>query len=195
MPSPFSRSTLRAHGKTFWAGLLRASGMLYLARKWVQRHGAIVLTFHRVLTDSEVEQTASLPGMIVRSSTFSGFLKYASQTAEFIDLSREPEWKSSGKLKLAITFDDGWSDNATAAYPSARQYETPIAIFIVPEKTGTTLPFWPERTAATMDRPGTDGPGRNAVFIERAIEALKELPATERELRIGQMAGTSDALL
>jgi peptidoglycan/xylan/chitin deacetylase (PgdA/CDA1 family) len=194
MSSPFTRSALRAHGKTFWAGLLRASGMLYLARKWVQRHGAIVLTFHRVLSDSEVEQTASLPGMIVRSSTFAGLLKYASQTSEFVDLSRDPEWPSNGKLKLAVTFDDGWSDNATAAYPSARQYRAPIAIFIVPEKTGTNLPFWPERTATTMDRPGTDGPGRNAVFIERAIEALKELPATERELRIGQMAGTSDAL-
>jgi peptidoglycan/xylan/chitin deacetylase (PgdA/CDA1 family) len=194
MARPFTRSALRAHGKTFWAGVLRASGLLYLARKWVQRRGAIVLTFHRVLTDSEVQQTASLPGMIVRSSTFGGFLKYASQTSEFVDLSRDPEWKSNSKLKLAVTFDDGWSDNATAAYPFARQYHAPIAIFIVPEKTGTTLPFWPERTAAAMDRPVADGSARDALYIERAIEVLKELPAGERELRIGQMAGTPAAL-
>jgi len=194
MPSPFTRSALRAQGKTFWAGLLRASGLLYLARNWVRRHGAIVLTFHRVLTDSEVQQTASLPGMIVRISTFAGFLKYASQTSEFVDLSRDPDWQSSGKLKLAVTFDDGWSDNATAAYPSARQYQPPIAIFIVPEKTGTTLPFWPERTATALDRPTGDGSGRNAIFIERAIEALKELPANEREHRIDQIAGSSEAL-
>jgi peptidoglycan/xylan/chitin deacetylase (PgdA/CDA1 family) len=194
MASPFTRSALRAYGKTFWAGLLRASGMLYLAGKWVQRHGAIVLTFHRVLTDSEVQQTASLSGMIVRSSTFAGFLKYASQTSEFVDLSRDPEWKSNGKLKLAVTFDDGWSDNATAAYPSSRQYHAPIAIFIVPEKTGTTLPFWPERTAAAIDHPKADGSGRDAVYIERAIEALKELTASERELRIGQMAGSPGVL-
>jgi peptidoglycan/xylan/chitin deacetylase (PgdA/CDA1 family) len=193
MARPFTRSTLRAHGKAFWSGLLRASGILHLARSWVRRHGAIVLTFHRVLTDSEVQQTASLPGMIVRSSTFAGFLKYASQTCEFVDLSRDPEWKSTGKLKLAVTFDDGWSDNATAAYPSARQYRVPIAIFIVPEKTGTTLPFWPERTAAAMDRPA-DGSGRDAGSIERAIEALKELPASEREHRIGQMAGSPSVL-
>src|ERR1041385_489909 len=194
MAGPFTRSALRAHGKTLWAGLLRASGLLYLARNWVRRHGAVVLTFHRVLTDSEVQQTASLAGMIVRSSTFADLLKYAAQTSEFVDLSRDPEWKSNGKLKLAITFDDGWSDNAGAAYPSARQYRAPIAIFIVPEKTGTTLPFWPERTAAALDRPGADGPARDAVYIERAIEALKELPAIERELRIGQMAGTSGVL-
>ena len=190
MVSTFTRSALRVHGKTLWAGLLRASGLLYLARNWVRRRGAIVLTFHRVLTDSEVQQTASLPGMIVRSSTFSGFLKYAAQTSEFVDLSCDPEWQPSGKLKLAITFDDGWSDNATGAYPFARQYRAPIAIFIVPEKTGTTLPFWPERTAATMDRAAKDGSGRDTLYIERAIEALKELPARERELRIGRMAGT-----
>ncbi len=193
MPSPFTRSTLRAHGKVFWAGVLRASGMLHLARSWVRRHGAIVLTFHRVLSDSEVQQTASLPGMIVRSSTFAGFLKYTSQTFEFIDLSRNQEWKSNGKLKLGVTFDDGWSDNATEAYPSARQYHAPITIFIVPEKTGTALPFWPERTAAALDRPAADRSGRDAVSIERAIEALKELPANEREHRIGQMAAPSDA--
>jgi peptidoglycan/xylan/chitin deacetylase (PgdA/CDA1 family) len=194
MARPFIRSALRAHGKTFWAGLLRASGILSLARKWVQRRGTIVLTFHRVLTDSEVQQTASLPGMIVRGTTFAGFLKYAAQTSEFADLSRDPEWQPGGKLKLAVTFDDGWCDNATEAYPSARQYHAPIAIFIVPEKTGTTLPFWPERTAATMDRTAKDGSARNALYIERAIEALKELPASERERRIGQMAGTSDVL-
>ena len=193
MVQPFTRSALRAHGKTLWASLLRASGMLHLARKWVRRHGAIVLTFHRVLTDSEAQQTASLPGMIVRSSTFAGFLKYASRTCEFVDISRGPEWQSNGKLKLAVTFDDGWSDNATEAYPSARQYHAPIAIFIVPEKTGAALPFWPERTAAALDRPAADGSGRDAVSIERVIEALKQLPATEREHRIGQMARPSDA--
>src|SRR5712671_2148755 len=112
MASPFSRSELRAHGKVFWASLLRASGMLALARKWVQRHGVIVLTFHRVLTDSELQQTASLGGMIVRNRTFAGFLKYASQRCEFVNLEQEPEWTPSRKLKLAVTFDDGWADNA-----------------------------------------------------------------------------------
>ena len=48
MAMRFSRPALRVQGKTLWAGLLRASGLLYGARKWVQRNGAIVLTFHRV---------------------------------------------------------------------------------------------------------------------------------------------------
>jgi len=194
MPSPFSRSASRAHVKMFWAGLLRASGMLSLARKWVSRHGAIVLTFHRVLTDSELQQTASMGGMIVRDRTFADFLNYASRHCEFANPDQEPDWKPSGKLKLAVTFDDGWADNAESVYPIASQYNVPFVIFIVPGKTGRALPFWPERTAAALDRiPSANGSGR-AASIGRAIDALKALPATERESRITQMAGSGGAL-
>lgn len=194
MASPFSRSTFRAHGKIFWAGLLRASGMLSLARKWVQRHGAIVLTFHRVLTDSELQQTASLGGMIVRNRTFAAFLKYASQACEFANLEQEPQWKPTGRLKLAVTFDDGWADNAESVYPIASQYRVPFVIFIVPEKIGTMLPFWPERTAAALDRiPSVDG-SRHPASIGKAIEELKALPAVERESRINQMLGSGGTL-
>src|ERR1051326_6905225 len=194
MPSPFRRSTLRARVKAFWAGFLRVSGMLWLARKWVQRHGSIVLTFHRVLTDSELQQTASLGGMIVRRQTFADFLKYASQHCEFADLQHGPEWKSDGKLKLAVTFDDGWADNAESAYPIASQYQVPLVIFIVPEKTGTALPFWPERTAAAFDRIPESNRARRTDFIQRSIEELKVLRVEERESRINQMLGSGGGL-
>ncbi|HEY3767864.1 MAG TPA: polysaccharide deacetylase family protein [Candidatus Angelobacter sp.] len=194
MARPFTRSPLRAQGKMFWASLLRVSGMLYLAKKWVQRHGAIVLTFHRVLSSSELRQTASLPGMIVSDGTFSSFLKYATDTCEFIDVMRGP-LAPTGKLKLAVTFDDGWSDNAAAAYPAARQHKTPMVIFIVPEKTGTELPFWPERTAAALDSGmSTDGAECDVSYIEHAIEKLKELPAVERGRQISQMTASRTAL-
>ena len=195
MASPFTRPALRARGKSFWASLLRASGLLYLAKKWVRRRGTIVLTFHRVLTDEELKQTASLPGMIVRNHTFSDFLKYASQAYEFVDLSRQPAGKSRGKLKLAITFDDGWSDNATAAYPYARQHQVPVTIFIVPEKIGVELPFWPERAAAALDHGASSGDSTaDANYLERIIEELKNLPTIDRDRRIGKMT-TSDGVI
>ena len=185
---------MRAQVKAVWAGLLRASGMLLLARKWVQRHGPIVLTFHRVLTDSELQQTASLGGMIVRKETFAAFLQYASQRCEFANLDQEPEWESSDKLKLAVTFDDGWSDNAASAYPVASQYHVPLVIFIVPEKTGTALPFWPERAAAALDRVPSTNVSQRAASIGSVIEELKALPAMERESRVSQMVEGGGAL-
>jgi len=190
MASPFSRSALRAHGKVVWAGLLRASGMLSLARKWVQRHGAIVLTFHRVLTDSELQQTASLSGMIVRDRTFADFLDYASRHCEFTNLEQEPEWNPAGKLKLAITFDDGWADNAQSVYPLASRHHVPFVIFIVPERTGSALPFWPEQTVAALDRVPSKNGNRRVASITKVIEALKALPAMERARRISLMTGS-----
>lgn len=175
----------------FWAGLLRVSGLLFIARKWVQRNGAIVLTFHRVLNDSELQQTASLPGMIVRNNTFSRFLEYVSQSCQFVDLNRGPEWNVNNKLKVAITFDDGWSDNATQAYPIARQYQAPMAIFIVPEKAGRELPFWPERAVAALDSvPSVDDVTR-ADYINHVIESLKKLPADERDRRVIELTAAN----
>jgi peptidoglycan/xylan/chitin deacetylase (PgdA/CDA1 family) len=191
--SLFTRSAARARGKSFWAGVLRASGVLPLARWWVRRRGSIVLTFHRVLPDEELKNTASLPGMVVREKTFDEFLKYAVQHCQFVDLEHEPDWGSNARLKLAVTFDDGWSDSATVTAPIARKHRVPLLIFLVPEKMGTTLPFWPERAASVLGQNLTVGGGPGASYIERTIENLKELPAEERNQRVGQLVAEHPA--
>lgn len=186
--NPSARSTRRKQVKALWAGLLQASGLLFLAKKWIQRHGIIVLTFHRVLSDEELQRTASLPGMIVRQQTFDRFLQYAAGNCEYVDLHRELEWQRTAKLRLAITFDDGWSDNGTAAYPLACKHQAPITIFIVAEKMGMDLPFWPERVAATLRQKLGAAGSAQMQDIQQVIEELKELSPQQRDQRITQMA-------
>ena len=172
-----------------WAGALRVTGILYLAKRWVRRRGMIVLTFHRVLEDDGLRQTASLAGMIVRRSTFADFLKYAAATCEFADLVQEPNWTPGSRLKLSLTFDDGWSDNASVAFPLASASQAPMLIFIVPERMGSALPFWPERAAALLEHTfRTVGRSLEASYIEQTIESLKGLPASERDQRLEQLA-------
>ena len=185
----FTRSVTRARVKALWAGLLRVSGILFLAKRLVRRRGVIVLTFHRVLTDAELQQTASLPGMIVRRQTFEDFLKYAAEKCELLDVSAAPDWQSRGRVKLAVTFDDGWFDNASTASPIAFRHQAPMAIFIVPEKLGTALPFWPERAASSLAWSGYADAG----YIERTIENLKMLPPEERNKRVGQLMAEHSA--
>jgi len=196
MPTgPFIRPTVRARGKVFWARFLRAVGVLRVSRKWVQRQGAVVLTFHRILTDEELELTASLPGMIVRCETFDGFLKYAVETCQFVQLPVEPEWKQNQRLKVAITFDDGWLDNASSACPIAQKHQAPMAIFVVPERTGTVLPFWPERAASALDRQMSAADrAQNRNYVEQTIERLKGLSAQERKRRIDEMTSSGGVL-
>ncbi|HKV91086.1 MAG TPA: polysaccharide deacetylase family protein [Candidatus Angelobacter sp.] len=186
--SLLTRSESRARIKALWAGLLRVSGVLPLAKSWVRRKGALVLTFHRVLTDDDLKQTASMLGMLVREKTFADFLAYAAKKCEFMDLSRDPDWQPGSRLKLAVTFDDGWSDNASIAYHIARKHQAPIAIFIVTNKLGETLPFWPERAVSALNgMAASSEQGKSRSHIEETIEELKRLPASERNQRIEQM--------
>ena len=179
---------MRARSKVFWAGLLRFSGILSLAKTWVRRRGAIVLTFHRVLGDADLQHTASLPGMVVRQETFNSFLRYAAEKCEFMDLSCDPDWRPSSRLKLAVTFDDGWSDNASTAFPIAQNHRAPMLIFIVPAKMGTALPFWPERAASVLEQSvGAGSHGADRGYVEQQIENLKGLPAAVRNQRLGQL--------
>src|SRR5215469_2286045 len=191
---PFARRKARARGKLIWARALRALGLLSLARRWVRRNGAIVLTFHRVLGERELNQTASLPGMIVRSRTFDHFLEYLGKECDVVDLSRDPDWRQQAKLKVAVTFDDGWSDSATSAYPLARHHNVPITIFIVPQRTGIAWPFWPEQAGAVH---GLNTPAAKAIedreIIEQVIEGLKGLKAEERKLHIDRILGEQEA--
>src|SRR5579859_1344296 len=191
--SLFSRSMIRARGKLLWAAALRVFGVLPLAKRWVRRRGMIVLTFHRVLRDEDIRKTASLPGMVVRESTFDHFLKYAAQNYQFADLAHEPDWSRNAKPKLAVTFDDGWSDSATITPSIARKYQIPLLIFIVPEKMGTTQPFWPERAATVLEQQRAGVRRPRAYSIERTIENLKELPAEERNQRVGQLVAEHPA--
>jgi peptidoglycan/xylan/chitin deacetylase (PgdA/CDA1 family) len=191
----FTNQPWRKRSKALWALLLRCTGVLPLARWWVGRSGVVVLTFHRVLTENELRGTMSLPGMIVRAETFDQFLQYASKRWKMVDLGKPPDWTGDSRLKIAITFDDGWCDNVTSAYPIARKHDVPITIFIVPEKMGSTLPFWPEKTAlglAGFPR------GASAVikddYVNDVIEHLKELPSEERSQRIERMKPDGDML-
>jgi peptidoglycan/xylan/chitin deacetylase (PgdA/CDA1 family) len=184
---PFTSRPVRALGKSAWAGFLRGSGILTLAKRWVKREGPVVLTFHRVLNDAELEGTASLLGMIVRSKTFDNFLAYATENLEIVNAGQEPDWNSVTRLKVAVTFDDGWCDNATEAFPIACKHKAPITIFIVARKIGSVLPFWPEQAASVLGLGLDVDTSERQRDIEQIIERLKGLPSPERKRLMGRI--------
>jgi peptidoglycan/xylan/chitin deacetylase (PgdA/CDA1 family) len=187
LQAPFTSRPVRAFSKSAWAGLLRYTGILGLAKRWVRREGTVVLTFHRVLNDAELEGTASLLGMIVRTRTFDDFLAYATENLEIVNAGQEPQWKDNGRLKIAITFDDGWCDNAVEAFPIARKHKAPFTIFIVARKIGSRLPFWPEQAAAILGSAIDPSSPKRQRDIEQIIERLKSLPSSERKRLISRV--------
>lgn len=182
----FRRSSARALAKSAWAGLLRGCGVLWLAKKWARREGIVVLTLHRVLTDKEIVATASLPGMIVRRDTFEAFIAYAEKNLDIVNLGSDISWQPNSRPRVALTFDDGWYDNAVEAFPVAQKYGAPMTIFVVPERAGSAMPFWPEQAASVLGTSLADADAREP-YIEEVIERLKLLPEEQRKLEIDRI--------
>jgi peptidoglycan/xylan/chitin deacetylase (PgdA/CDA1 family) len=154
--------------------LIYGAGVLRFARWWISRSGAlVVLTFHRVLPDGEMCTTSSLPGMVVRQSTFESLLNYLSDHFEIVSLDDVTPGKTfdKGRLRFVITFDDGWSDNFQFAYPIAQTYRAPITIFLCSAMMGSTSPFWPEKVAEIL-RKTDDLPELKAAVSRVAVELI-----------------------
>jgi peptidoglycan/xylan/chitin deacetylase (PgdA/CDA1 family) len=111
----------------------RASGAT--ERRLAARRGrAVILTYHRVLPDG-TDVSGVEPGMYVRASTFARQLDWIASrfpTRTLGQLLREPP-DPDGDPVAVITFDDGWRDNLTVAWPLLRARNIPATLFVVSE--------------------------------------------------------------
>jgi len=154
-----------------WAMLLATSGCLWWTKRQLSASGAvIVFTLHRVLDEAGYLRTQSLPGIVIKDRTFREFVAYVVRRYEPVDFRQVRPGKPSDKVRVAFTFDDGWSDNYSIALPIARKHEIPLTIFICPGLLDRDRPFWPEEVAALIRaiRPAVE-----VSEIEAEIETLK----------------------
>lgn len=170
-----------------WAGMLATSGCLWWAKRQLRASGAVVpMMLHRVLGESDYLRTHSLPGIVVRERTFRELVAYIVRRCEPVDLRQAEPGTPSSRIRVAFTFDDGWSDNHSVAFPITREYEIPLTVFLCPGLIDRKLPFWPETAAALMRaiRPAAEN-----AEIEAAIENLKKYA---REARAQHLAKLSE---
>lgn len=198
-----------------WIYFLHFSGLLRWVRQSFGRSsGILILTLHRVLDDTSFEQSASPSGMIVRRSTYLHLLRFLQACADVVQLTGEPpEWtKRNGRPRIAVTFDDGWKDTATIAFPLSMAHGVPITVFLCPGLTGKQDPFWPERVirawhscARSAERSGQFSvicarflPGSQFSpcaglphDLDRLIASVKALSGDERGFLLEQLQGIS----
>ncbi len=196
--------TFRRALKLAWATSLRISGALSFAKRQLARRNAIVvLTFHRVLEDSDFLATNSQPGILVRLQTFDALLRHIASRYGMIDLNHELDGAGvPGKRpRLCITFDDGWLDNYKSALAPLQSHRVPAMIFICPQLMNTQEPFWPE-SVVRFFHTQCGGDAAKAIAAVRAvlpdppafsnadelIEFLKTLPPTQRGLFLSSLA-------
>jgi peptidoglycan/xylan/chitin deacetylase (PgdA/CDA1 family) len=154
---------------------------------------AAILMYHRVLPRARAAELAVEPGMFVTPESFAKQLDWL--RAEFAVL---PLGEIAARLfagaplppcACAISFDDGWRDNAEFAAPALAARGLPATIFLVTRRVGTQGAFWPDELARRF----AQLPAREAADVARALgaapgppqEALlahwKSLPEAARE--------------
>jgi peptidoglycan/xylan/chitin deacetylase (PgdA/CDA1 family) len=108
-----------------------------------------------------------------------------------IDEFLNPRTRSSDVPECLVTFDDGWDDNYTVAYPILRRMGIPGVIFVATGLVGSVGLFWVEQLRAScVDASVFEavqqkvapliGNSPQSVTMDQAIEGLKRLPAERR---------------
>lgn len=169
------------------------------------RGGVLILMYHRVLPDGEASSPPLQPGMYVTQSSFEQQIRYLRQNYTILSL---PEllaaWErrslSADSRYCVLTFDDGWEDTYTRAFPILRQYRIPATIFLTTAYIGTTRWFWTDRLSylAWQASRVQVSPGQGREITAAFFSLADVLPTWLIRLFDGsreQLAGSIDVLI
>ena len=176
---------LRKSLKDIVAGLLYHTGILRVLIRRRFRGRAVVLTYHRVLPRKDLARTLSHPAIIVSPDTFARHIAVLNRYFTCLSLDQFSERMTNGDFADAayclITFDDGWRDNHTYAFPVLKQARTPAVIFVPTDFVGSGKLFWQERLGHLLARVCADLPsGAMQVLQRHGWSRLPGLPAEQR---------------
>jgi peptidoglycan/xylan/chitin deacetylase (PgdA/CDA1 family) len=200
------QNIVRTIAKTSLSGLLQAGGAFRLARR-LNRHRLLVLTYHGVMQSTE-GPNAWLNRNMVDTGTFRWQMQYLARTSTCMTLGQAVARLRHGTPlpphSVAVTFDDGFKNNYTQAFPVLMECGVPATIFLTTGHIGRGMHLlWTERVArliAGMKRPVVrldlgDEPHvwwvrsdeeREATAAE-ILKLLKRLPVARREDKIAEL--------
>jgi peptidoglycan/xylan/chitin deacetylase (PgdA/CDA1 family) len=148
------RARITATVKQGLAQALYASGVLGLLMRRRLRGRAVVLTYHRVLAEEDVDRTWSHPAIVVRRRTFERHLAALRRHFDVLSLGAFAERLESGqpfdRPSCLVTFDDGWLDTYAQAWPALRDSGVPATVFLPVDFIGAGRMFWQEQGSGLL---------------------------------------------
>jgi len=128
----------------YYSGLLSLHAFLRI--KLLKKTDFTILTYHRILLAMSDEHDKPQPGMVTLARTFGEQLKFLTETYDVISIDDLVLHLRSGrrypKRCIVITFDDGWKDNYTHAFPLLRLYGVPATVFLATDYIESDKMFW-----------------------------------------------------
>src|SRR6185295_13403099 len=133
----------------YGTGLIRAG-----RRLWAK--SLTVVNYHRIDDPHRRDFDSFKPNVSATPDDFNEQMDYLAKWFNVISLLDLIEWLDGHKnlppYAALITFDDGYLDNYTAAFPILRQHDFPALIFLTTEHIGTDAPFYWDMAAYCFRR-------------------------------------------
>lgn len=132
----------------------RSAGWLYLntPRPAAPLRGAgVILMLHRVLADDTSARLAHRTELCIGPQAFEHLLRWLKRHFDCVplmDLLTAPV--RAARPRVALTFDDGWRDNAINAFPLLQHHQVPASIFLSTDFIGSRQCFWWESVGETL---------------------------------------------
>jgi len=118
----------------------------------------LILMYHRVLENIEKENKYIQVGITVSKELFDKQMRYLVKNYNPVSLKDFTEYQTGHKTlpekAVVITFDDGWRDNYTCAYPILKKYGIPATIFLTTDFIDSRKLFWFVEAALLLEEGG-----------------------------------------
>lgn len=210
---------MKSHIRSLVADTLQLTSVTALARK-ANRSSLVIVCYHRVLPALERENYI-IPALAVTPDMFEAHLATAIKLYHCVPLHEAMnKWKKPAHDKplLAITFDDGYADNALHAAPILEKSGARATFFVVSGLIGTAERAWydllgrmvqrmaREPIAELARKPDEEDPvavwiaehfrHRHGLSVARIVAAAKKLPhALRNDVMVRLRAAAPDDLL
>lgn len=120
------------------------------------RHGTRpwrILTYHRVI-DPKATWYPLQAGMYVQPETFEMHIRYLKENTNIISLTEFTglilNQKKIPSKTVVLTFDDGWVDTYTNAFPILRTHQVPATVFLATKYIDNHLLLWTDLLAMNV---------------------------------------------
>jgi peptidoglycan/xylan/chitin deacetylase (PgdA/CDA1 family) len=158
------------------AHALHLTGLLALLIRLRLKGRAVVLMYHRVLDDAARAASWSHPAIIVSRETFARQVRLLRRYFTVVEPRDFAAYVCEGRAlpgpACVITFDDGWLDTYTEAWPILKAEGLPSVVFLPSQFIGSDRMFWREELGRLLFDAWTRARA-DAAFATRAAEALR----------------------
>ncbi|WP_043531497.1 polysaccharide deacetylase family protein [Litchfieldella xinjiangensis] len=106
------------------------------------RGRSAILMLHRVIEDEEAARLPHRAPYCLGPQSFDHLLMSVSEVARIVSLDTALKPHRDPRAAIALTFDDGWRDNAEVAAPILEHYALPASIFVTTGLLNRPRGFW-----------------------------------------------------